>query len=112
MCLKLLLVLASGTDNVSGNTLLEYLMINSVFESLVSLLSLPDTRVNHGAAAVTVLTLLVQYRKYDSSNPYILRLAILDQELSLHGYSQVVTASLATYTRCSVNLDPTHARLL
>merc|ERR1719402_1224737 len=99
LCLKLLLVIASGTDNVSANTLLEYLMINSVFESLVSLLSLPDRRVNHGAAAVTVLTLLVQYRKYDSSNPYVLKLSILDQELALHGYSQVVTASLAGYTR-------------
>merc|ERR550519_1528157 len=99
MCLKLLLVLASGTDNVSGNTLLEYLMINSVFESLVQLLSQTNQRVLHGASAVTVLTLLVQYRKYDSSNPYVLKLSILDQELALHGYSQVVTASLAGYTR-------------
>merc|ERR550519_1732607 len=98
LCLKLLLVIASGTDNVSANTLLEYLMINSVFESLASLLSQPDQRSHHGSAAVTVLTLLVQYRKYDSANPYILKLSILDQELSLHGYSQVVTGSLAEYT--------------
>ena len=98
LCLKLLLVLASGTDNVSTNTLLEYLMINTVFESLVRLLTVPGLRALHGRPAVTVLTLLLQYRKYDSSNPYILRLAILDQELSLHGYSQVVTASLADYT--------------
>lgn len=98
LCLKLLLVLASGTDNVSSNTLLEYLMINSVFDSLVRLLTQPGLRSRHGRSAVTVLTLLVQYRKYDSSNPYILRLSILDQELSLHGYSQVVTGSLAEYT--------------
>ena len=98
LCLKLLLVLASGTDNVSTNTLLEYLMINSVFESLLRLLTQSGLRTRHGKAAVTVLTLLVQYRKYDSSNPYILKLSILDQELSLHGYSQVVTSSLAEYT--------------
>merc|ERR550519_2617645 len=98
LCLKLLLVLASGTDNVSTNTLLEYLMINSVFESLIRLLTQSGLRTRHGRSAVTVLTLLVQYRKYDSSNPYILRLSILDQELSLHGYSQVVTGSLAEYT--------------
>merc|ERR1719209_934365 len=98
LCLKLLLDLASGTDNVSTNTLLEYLMINSVFESLIRLLTQSGLRSRHGRSAVTVLTLLVQYRKYDSSNPYILRLSILDQELSLHGYSQVVTGSLAEYT--------------
>merc|ERR550519_3220845 len=98
LCLQLLLVLASGTDNVSTNTLLEYLMINSVFESLVGLLGQAVERSKHGKSAVTVLTLLVQYRKYDSSNPYILKLSILDQEMVLHGYSQVVTGSLAEYT--------------
>jgi len=99
LCLQLLLVLASGTDNVSTNTLLEFLMINSVFECLVGLLSQPAESVRHGKSAVTVLTLLVQYRKYDSSNPYILALSILDHELALHSYSQVVTASLAEYTQ-------------
>jgi len=99
LCLQLLLVLASGTDNVSTNTLLEFVMLNSVFECVVSLLAAAGPRSTHGRAAVTVIALLVQYRKYDSSNPYILRLSILDQELVLHGYSQVVTQSLAEYTR-------------
>ena len=52
-------------------------------------------RKMHGRNAVTVLALLVQYRKYESSNPYILQLSILDQEIVLHGYSHVVTSSLA-----------------
>ena len=98
LCLQLLLVVVSGTDNVSTNTLLEYLMINSVFESLVGLLASATHRRRHGHQAVTVLALLVQYRKYDSSNPYVLQLSILDQELVLHGYSRVVTGGLADYT--------------
>ena len=98
LCLQLLLVIASGTDNVSTNTLLEYLMINSVFDSLVCLLAQGGHRHRHGQLTVTVLALMVQYRKYESSNPYILQLSILDQELVLHGYSRVVTSSLGEYT--------------
>jgi len=98
LCLKFVLVLATGTDNISSNTLLEYLMINSVFNSLVLQLSQADSRSKQGHQAITILTLLVQYRKHDSSNPYILNLSILDQEMVLHGYSQVVTSSLSGYT--------------
>ena len=98
LCLQLLLVISSGTDNVNNNTLLEYLMINSVFHSVVGLLGEAGHRKRHGRNAATVLALLVQYRKYESSNPYILQLSILDQEIVLHGYSHVVTSSLAEYT--------------
>ena len=39
LCLKLLLVLSTGSDHASQNALLEFIMINSVYESLVHLLS-------------------------------------------------------------------------
>ena len=79
----------TGTDNVSSNTLLEYLLINPVFDSLILMLAQSDLRAKHGHQAITILTILVQYRKHDSTNPYILNLSILEQELVLHGYSQV-----------------------
>ena len=39
LCLKLLLVMSTGVDNVSQNALLDFLMMSSVYESLIHLLS-------------------------------------------------------------------------
>merc|ERR1719376_422970 len=98
LCLKLLLIICTGVDNVSRNTLVEYIMINSVFESLVHLLSDAESRSLHGHSCILILTLLVQYRKYEAANPYVVKLSILDQEMSLLGYSNVITNTLASYT--------------
>jgi hypothetical protein len=99
LCLKLLLIITTGLDNVSQNMLMELIMANSVFESLIHLLTHTESRAIHGHNAVLLLTLLVQYRKYESNNPYIVKLSILDEELALHGYGHVITTSLATYNQ-------------
>ena len=39
MCLNLMVIICTSVDNVSRNTLMEYLMMNSIFESLIHLLS-------------------------------------------------------------------------
>lgn len=88
MCLKLLLVLVTGTNNVSQNILLEYIMINSLFDSFVRLLSDPTLRAHNNNMVhdvVILLTLLVNYRKYEATNPYIVQLSILADELALNG---------------------------
>lgn len=86
MCVKLLLVIVTGCNNVSQNLLLEYVMLNSqIFDSCIRLLSDPKLRALHGHDIVILLTLLVNYRKHEAANPYIVQLSILADEQALNG---------------------------
>ncbi len=52
-----------------------------------------------GRDALLLLTILLQYQKYDSENPYIVKLSILDDEMALTGLAQVMSSSLADFNR-------------
>uniref|UniRef100_A0A8C2HXD0 Armadillo like helical domain containing 3 n=1 Tax=Cyprinus carpio TaxID=7962 RepID=A0A8C2HXD0_CYPCA len=100
LCLKLLLcLLLTSTYNISQNTILEYVMINSIFEAILQILSDVSSRARHGYDAVVLLALLVNYRKYESVNPYIVKLSIVDDEPTLDGMGRVIHHALAEYNR-------------
>uniref|UniRef100_A0A669AZ94 Armadillo like helical domain containing 3 n=1 Tax=Oreochromis niloticus TaxID=8128 RepID=A0A669AZ94_ORENI len=81
------------------NTILEYVMINSIFEAILQILSDVSSRGQHGYDAVVLLALLVNYRKYESVNPYIVKLSIVDDEPTLDGMGMVVHQALTEYNR-------------
>lgn len=56
-------------------------------------------RNRHGHDAVLLLTLLVNYRKHERANSYIVKLSILDDELATNGYGQVISSSLMEFCR-------------
>ncbi|XP_014212015.1 UPF0668 protein C10orf76 homolog [Copidosoma floridanum] len=106
MYLKLFLIIATGLDNINQNMLLDFVMSSSVFESLIQLLRETAARNEHGYNVVLILTLLVNYRKHESANPFIVKLSILDDELALNGYGQVISSSLSTFCRQFDQLKP------
>ncbi len=54
-------------------------------------------RLELGQDAVVVVTLMACYRKTGSANPYVVKLSMLDDELALTAYAQVVMASLGEF---------------
>uniref|UniRef100_H2ZR09 Armadillo-like helical domain-containing protein n=1 Tax=Ciona savignyi TaxID=51511 RepID=H2ZR09_CIOSA len=99
LVLQLLLIISTGRDNVSQNTFVEYVMLEeeSMELALVEMLANPVDRSRHGVDVLLLLTLLANYRKYESVNPYIMKLSVLDNELALNGLSSVISLSLASF---------------
>lgn len=92
--LSFLLLLVTSRDNVSENTLLEFLMVNSLFEALVKVISDTSLHSTIGNQSIHLIALIVQYRKNESINPYIVKLSILDDELALTGLANIISSNL------------------
>ncbi|XP_018017084.1 armadillo-like helical domain-containing protein 3 [Hyalella azteca] len=97
--LKLLLVLCTATDDINQNTLLEYLTITCVFHPVMQLLADSCSRHLYGGDAVMFILLMVQYRSHEMVNPYTVQLSLLDNELVLNGYGQVIRCWLSAFNR-------------
>ena len=103
--IQLFLIMATGLDNINQNSLLDCIINSPIFESLIDVLRDTPMRNQFGYDVVLVLTLLVNYRKYENANPFIVKLSILDDELALNGYSQVISSSLSKFCKQFTQLN-------
>lgn len=94
LCLQFLLTIVTGTDNLNENPSLRHLMTNSVFEPLTEVLSNNIYQTYHGYDSILLLTLLMNVETAKKTNPYVVKLSLLDKEDTLNGYSQIIRWSL------------------
>ncbi|XP_038107302.1 armadillo-like helical domain-containing protein 3 isoform X4 [Culex quinquefasciatus] len=106
-CIKFLLPILI-TNSCGRNKIMEYIMAaNNLFEPLKKILSDPTQRLKYGNDIVILLTLLVNYRKSDRTNPYAVQLSLLDDEFALHGFGQIISTTLFEFIRLQSTNDVT-----
>ena len=100
-CLKFVLIVLTGSDNLNENKLVEYLMTENIFEPLIRMVHLH--RINgeetNSYDIVMIIILLCNYRKNQSTNPYIVQLSILADELILNSFSSIINGRLINFSR-------------
>jgi hypothetical protein len=86
-------------ENVSQNGVVEYLMQQSVFECLVEVFRSKEVRAQHGRDALVLLAILVNYRKYETPNPYREGFVELKDEVILTGIGAVMLSLFSEKNR-------------
>ncbi|ODM95975.1 hypothetical protein Ocin01_10702 [Orchesella cincta] len=96
-CIHALLMIMTSTEIISKNKIMEYIVTNQTFlESIFWLLSQTDTRIEFGHDCLIIVTLLVNFEK-DRPNDCAVRLSLVDDHLTLNGYSQAITGGLSEF---------------
>jgi hypothetical protein len=84
-----LLMIMTSTEIVSKNRIIEYVVNSGSFlESIFWLLSQTETRLEFGYDCLIIVALLVNFEK-DRPNACAVRLSLVDDHVTLNGYSQV-----------------------
>jgi len=90
-------ILCTASDNISQNTTVEYLMLYNMWQSLCRIVITPNLRLSLGPQALSLLALLLNYRKHEYNNPYIIKLMSLDDQLVLNGFGEIMLAYVGDY---------------
>jgi len=80
--LHLVLVVETGLENLNLNTLLEYFMINNLFEALIKVIGDQETKVL-APDALLALVIFCNYSKHEKKNPYLAQLSVIEDRATL-----------------------------
>lgn len=93
-----LMMMVTATDIVSKNRMVSYFVNSStLLESLFWLLSQTETRLEFGYDCLVMIALLVNFEK-DRPNTCAVRLSLVDDHVTLNGYSQVEIIQFCLYS--------------
>lgn len=95
--LTFLKILLTASDNISQNTMVEYLMLQPLWYSLCKVIVSPILRTNLGSPSLSLLALLLNYRKHEYSNVYSAAVAACDDELLLNGFGEILLNYISRY---------------
>ncbi|XP_054167117.1 armadillo-like helical domain-containing protein 3 [Oppia nitens] len=99
LVIKFFLILVTTHENVNKNPLIDLLISDQLFDALIQTLNVHRQRHNYGYQMILLLTILLNYRKYESINPYIMKLSIVDDEVQLNGYARVISNELLVFNK-------------
>ncbi|PAA70060.1 hypothetical protein BOX15_Mlig017614g1, partial [Macrostomum lignano] len=96
LAINLLVTMATACD-LQYNPMLSYLVSSRVFDCCLQLFASTELRREFGDSVCTLLAIMLQAHRHNMVNPCLVKLAVLDDNLVLNGFSYVLSLSLAQY---------------
>lgn len=98
LILDLLLILTTYVDEIQENPVMNHLMSDQLFDALISSLNLQSRQVL-GFKVVLLLTLLLNYKRIDGVNPFVVKLSMIHTDVSLNAFAHVICSQLCEHNK-------------
>ncbi|EFC48169.1 predicted protein [Naegleria gruberi] len=97
MTLALFIILLTGADNANQNAIIDYFTLVDVFEPLLFVIEDPSFSGKMKKNAIICLSLLCNYRKYETDNKYIAHIGSIQKPSSMIALADVITKFLLVW---------------
>lgn len=98
LMLDLLLILTTYVSDIQENPAMNYLMSHQLFDALINSLNFQSRQVL-GFKVVLLLTLLLNYKRSDGVNPFVVKLSMIHTDVALNAFSHVICSQLCEHNK-------------
>lgn len=99
LALRVFIVILTACDNVGQNALIEFFLVNDIFDTLLRVLSSGASTESLPYEALFLLAVLCNYRKYETANPYVRHLTDTSDELVLNAIGMLISRVFLRYNQ-------------